>query len=419
MKKSNLIKLMTLALTGTMLCGTGIFEVKAETNENVDLTIWLLANKQEAIEQAISDFNAEHENITITPSYYDVNGIKDACKVAAQSDALPSMWFNWSGTLGEYYVENGVTYDLTQYATDNNWSDYFTSSGLEMCTMDDKLSGYPINVATMGIFYNKSIFEQYDIQIPTTFEEFENVCATLKENGVTPFCIGGLGGYQPMRLVEQFIEYYAGEEEHNKLNSLEDSWENDAVVKALDKFKEFNDNGYFADGFITQDPNDTLFSLATGVGAMTLEVQNYDATILSNELDPNDFGWFAVPNGTGRVAATAGMIQYNADLSDKEVDACTEFLDYFFNSKYTDEYSSAFSLPLPVNEFKMPENQPHVAEMIDWASEHGTFGTTDSVFPSEVADVLFDGQESLISGNSTAEEVAANIENAIEAYKAK
>lgn len=91
--------------------------------EDVDLSFWYLQTRQEGTDELIAIWNEANPNIQITASYYDTDGIKDACKTAAQSGSLPSFWFNWGGALGQYYVDNGCTYDLTQYAEDNNWAD--------------------------------------------------------------------------------------------------------------------------------------------------------------------------------------------------------------------------------------------------------------------------------------------------------
>jgi raffinose/stachyose/melibiose transport system substrate-binding protein len=45
----------------------------------------------------------------------------------------------------------------------------------------------PMDVAGIGIIYNKAIFRKYGLKPPTTFTKLQKVCARLKKNGVTPF----------------------------------------------------------------------------------------------------------------------------------------------------------------------------------------------------------------------------------------
>ena len=385
-----------------------------------EVTFWQLSTRQEAFEPMIEEFNSTHDDIKVTASYYDTDGIKDACKVAASSKTLPNMWFNWGGSLGGFYVDNGLTYDLTSYAEENGWADQFNSNALNLCTYDGKISGYPTSYNVLGFYYRKDIFEQYNLEVPTTFEEFEQVCATLKENDVTPISTAGLYGWHNMRFIELLIEHYAGAEQHDAMNTFDESWDNDAVTKAFEKYKEFVDKGYFPDGFLTQDPNDTLIAVANGQCAMDVQGQWYDGNIIQNELDVNNYGVFAFPSGdTNRMSSFAEMTQFNADNTDEELAACVEFMDFCYSQENADKYSEYYNLPLPTADPKMPEGQPNVPVMIETGEKNGTFTITDQAFPTEVADVLFNCQDAVANGEMQPDEVGAKIQEAIDSYNSK
>ena len=414
MKKRGLKACLAGVLAASVvMSGTSLVQAAEEETE---LTFWLVGTRQEAMETLVDEFSEEHPNIKINFSYYDTDAIKDACKVAAQAGNLPDMWYNWGGSLGSYYAENGCSMDLTEYAKENGWDDKFNSGALSLCGLDDQLIGYPIGYNVLGMFYRKDIFEQYGLEVPITFEEFEQVCATLKENGVTPISTGGLYGWHTMRLVEQFIEYYAGAEEHDKLNSFEEGWDSEAVTKALTKYQEFCDKGYFPDGFITSDPNDTLISLANGLCAMDIQGQWYDRSIADSGLDIDQYGWFPFPNDTGRMSAYVELIQFNKNLDEDKLNACMTFIDFM----ETEEHAAAelTNAPLPFKDAVMPgEDRPHVSEMYEYSNEGGTFTITDQALPTAVADVLFDGQAGICNGSEQPKEVAAAIQNAIDEYK--
>ena len=44
-----------------------------------------------------------------------------------------------------------------------------------------------------AFYYNKALFAQYDLTPPETWDEFLAVCATLKQNDVTPIAVGFSG----------------------------------------------------------------------------------------------------------------------------------------------------------------------------------------------------------------------------------
>ncbi len=417
------IMVVSTALTG---CGGGSgsgdggSSSSGSSGDVTEVTFWTLNTKQGAVDPIVEAFNESHDDIKVTPSYYDTDGQKDACKVAASSKTLPNMWFNWGGSLGSFYVDNGLTYDLTAYAEENNWAEKFNSNALNLCTFDGKVSGYPVSYNVLGIYYRKDIFEQYGLEVPTTFEEFEQVCATLKENGVTPISTGGLYGWHTMRFLELLIEHYAGSELHDKMNTFDESWDNDAVAQAFEKYQEFVDKGYFPDGFLTQDPNDTLIAMANGQCAMDVQGQWQDGKILQEEQDINNYGVFAFPSGdTNRMSSFSEMIQFNADNTDEELQACIEFVDYYQSQENVDQYSEYYNQPIPTADPEMPENQPNIPTMIDLGKENGTFTITDQALPTEVADVLFNCQDAVANGQMDPADAGAEIQKAIEDYNSK
>lgn len=385
-----------------------------------EVTFWTLNTRQAAVEPIVEAFNEANEDVKVTASFYDTDGIKDACKVAASSDSLPDMWFNWGGSLGQFYVDNGKTYDLTAYAEENGWNDTFSPGALNLCTLSGQLCGYPTSYNVLGVYYNKTIFEECGIEVPTTFEEFEAACAALKEAGYVPMAAAGLNGWHVMRWVELLVEHYAGAELHDKMNSFEESWDNEAVVQALNKYKEWVDAGYFPDGFLTADPNDTIMSFGSGECAMDIQGQWYDGQLIQNELDVNNYGYFPFPSGdANRMSAFAEMTQFNKNLTDEELDACIRFTDFYYSDENVAEYGEYYNLPLPKTGATAPEDQINVDSMIETSNTNGTFTITDQAFPTEVADVLFNAQDAIANDQMTAEDAAANIQAAIEEYLAK
>ena len=103
----NFKKVMAAALAGTM-----VFGMASSVSAATEVSFWTLSTRQNAVEPIVEAFNEANPDIKVTASFYDTDGIKDACKVAASSDTLPSMWFNWGGSLGSFYEENGKTYRL-------------------------------------------------------------------------------------------------------------------------------------------------------------------------------------------------------------------------------------------------------------------------------------------------------------------
>ncbi|MFD0695961.1 ABC transporter substrate-binding protein [Paenibacillus sp. GCM10027628] len=229
---------------------------KKDAGSKVTISLWRLDNNWEWLDKAVDDFKKEYPNIDVQISKYGTDPIKENLKLAANSKTLPDMWFTWGGSLGSFYPENGLTLDLTQIAKDHKYAEIYNKAALDMSTYNGKLSGIPIHLNVLGMWYPKSVYEKANLKPPATFADFEAQLKTLKDGGVTPLAFGSKGGWHTMRLTEALLEHFGGPELHDKLTSLNASWNEPAVVKTFEKLKEYTDKGYFPKGYVSLDPQE-------------------------------------------------------------------------------------------------------------------------------------------------------------------
>lgn len=266
------------------------------------------------------------------------------------------------------------------------------------------------------MWYSKPIFEQNGIEIPTTFEEFEAACDKLVANGVTPISTAALYGWHTMRLVELLVEYYAGAELHDQLNAMQASWDCPEVIQALTKYQEWSQKGYFPEGFLTADPDTTRYSVFSGKAAMDIDGQWFDSYIIDDGMNMDDFGTFAFPEA--RLSSFVEMFQFDKNISEAELKAVMEFLDFYMGDEFVNEHSSGYNMPLPVQGSKAPADQVHIDGIFAVSDEVGSFTVTDEALPSEVIDTLFNAQSAIANNEMTPAEGAAAIQTSIEAYQA-
>ena len=87
--------------------------------------------------------------------------------------------------------------------TDEEWVQRMDPLSTEQVTLDDVVYGQTIWDTIGGswvVVYNKSIFAENDIQIPSTYDEFAAACTTLQEGGDTDLR-AGLGRLAPRVVV--------------------------------------------------------------------------------------------------------------------------------------------------------------------------------------------------------------------------
>jgi len=413
-------RILSILLCGAMMLGILSSCSIAAEKKKIELSYWTLSSRLQLTESVVKDFEAANPDIKIKFTFNSTDGHKQNLKIAASSKTMPSMWFNWGGSLGSFYPENGLTYDLTNYAKEKGWKDLFVPSSLQLATFNNQLSGYPTSINMLGIFYRKDIFQKLGIKVPQTFEEFEQLMATIKKNGIIPLSTGGKFGWHVMRLVEALIEMYAGADQHTKLSALDADWTSEGVVKAFEKFKEYTDKGYFPDGFVTLDPNEVKLLMYSGKAAMQIEGPWANNNFYADKQDASLYGYFKIPlsDKGNRMSAFIEMIQFNSKLSKEELEAAVRFVDFIYSPQMVEKYGPMIKQPLPYLNNKLPAKLKLVPDMVKDMNKYGTYTISDQALPQEIANKLFEAQDSIATGKMSPKDAATFMQKAVETYKA-
>ncbi|WP_027955804.1 ABC transporter substrate-binding protein [Halobacillus kuroshimensis] len=162
----------------------------ANSSDQTTLTYFSTATTEsdkKAIQDAVKAFEEKHPDIDIEDNY-PAEGYEDMMRVKMAADDMPDL-FDTHGWSKQRYGE--YTADLS----DMDWVDRLDPALDEILKDDDgKVYAYPLNQAKDGINYNATLFEEYGIEPPTTFEEFMSSMEVIKEESdgeVTPLWING------------------------------------------------------------------------------------------------------------------------------------------------------------------------------------------------------------------------------------
>ena len=179
----------------------------------------------------------------------------------------------------EYY--NGGTGEAALLA-EENFLDITSDPCLENVNQDllDKFSkwdgvvyGFPIAGAQYwGIYYNKQIFADLNLQIPKTFEDLENACQKIKDQGITPIYLAG-GDVWP---VETWLDTYWGSYIAAKTTDFWDQYGENKIkladlpeaVECLERQNDFYKKGYFGETAMSDTWSGQYSALYEGTAAM-------------------------------------------------------------------------------------------------------------------------------------------------------
>ncbi|MDD3161088.1 MAG: ABC transporter substrate-binding protein, partial [Bacteroidales bacterium] len=188
MNQLRILSLSTLCFAGLVSCENDD-DVKGSDDEKVVLTMasWRVEDVAQ-MNRINSLFTQKHPNITIqfeavVPEVFDSVNLS---KFAEGKGA--DIVFLRSYDKGSTLYDRGYLYDLTDVIPN---LDAYNPTYVDAWSSDNGVTyGVPSVGVTQGIYYNKAIFKQYNLNKPTTWDQLMTICETLRTAGITPFAQG-------------------------------------------------------------------------------------------------------------------------------------------------------------------------------------------------------------------------------------
>ncbi len=228
-----------------------------------------------------------------TVGYTEVTAYETAVQQSLDSDKAPGLFTWWSGDKLKKLVDNDLVVDLSK-----EWKEYYEKEGVnsglaDAFTIDGKVYAAPFSVLYNGILYNKKVFDKYDLKEPETWDEFIQVCDTLKENNVDPIGLKNdpwasflwfqtlIASYNP--------DLYVG------LTNGDIKYTDPEMKKVMKIWQSMIKKGYFGEPV---DPPSQAKMFSTGESAMIYEPTVTSTTLKKEyEMEPGkDFDVFVAPS---------------------------------------------------------------------------------------------------------------------------
>ncbi|GAA2210324.1 ABC transporter substrate-binding protein [Nonomuraea monospora] len=173
---------------------------------------------------------------------------------------------------------------------------YYTIGGKQYCV--------PMNVAYWGMFFNKKIFDKYDLKPPQTWDELVKTAETLKQNGVKAF-------YHTSVLFSfvWFEQLMAGTDPdlYDRLSTGKAKYTDPGVVQVMERWKQLIDAGYFINPGDKTDPGDVL---KTGKAAMVSFGTWFNTSMTTRSMKAGtDYDFFVIPNVNAALPKTSMIFE--------------------------------------------------------------------------------------------------------------
>jgi raffinose/stachyose/melibiose transport system substrate-binding protein len=177
----------------------------------------------ESIERLIAAYEQMHPNITITPRFTSFEDYGRSIRLTMSADAPPDI-----AQAGQGYVmmgplvEAGLLLPLDAYAEAYGWDERIPEGLLAQSRFqadarsfgDGNLYGLALGGNMVGVFYNRRLAEQLDLDLPpATLADFEQALAAAREAGITPISLGNLEGWPANHILSSLMSrHQAGSE---------------------------------------------------------------------------------------------------------------------------------------------------------------------------------------------------------------
>ena len=226
----------------------------------------------------------------------DNNTHVTSIRLMANTNSLPDIYVNGMSNAHEY-ASMGVISDLTRAVEgDREWLNSFNPGVVDKWRINGRIYGIPFATDVQGWFFNKALFDRYNLPIPVTNDDFKRAITVFRQNGILPIAHGGRDnwarwGYDPWfsrhGLSDVVRELDAG--------TLKFSDPRANITPVFERIKEWADLGAYPPNATTMGYTEAIELFRAGNAAMITTGQwelggftNPELTRISNDIV---FGW--------------------------------------------------------------------------------------------------------------------------------
>lgn len=303
---------------------------------------------KQAMQELIDGFKEAHPDVEVEWNLFDHEGYKTSIRNFLTADA-PDIAAWYAGNRMAPYVDAGLFEDVSDVWADNGLDDTLKSAAASM-TMDGKKWGVPYTYYQWGIYYRKDIFADLGIEPPTDWAGLLEVCAKLKENGVTPFTIGTKALWPTGGWFDYLNLRVNGYEFHMDLTAGNVSYTDDRVKAVFEKWGELVEPGYFVANHAALDWQDAMPLLVQGEAGMYLMGNFAVATMKDGGLSEDQIGFMQFPEITPGIpmAEDAPTDTFHIPANAKNKEDAKKFLAYLAQPDVQTKINATLG-QLPVN----------------------------------------------------------------------
>jgi raffinose/stachyose/melibiose transport system substrate-binding protein len=196
------------------------------------------------------------------------------------------------------------------------WNDIEPAAAKTVENLYGKFNVMPYQFNIEGIWYNKKIFAQQGVAVPTSYDQLVAAAAKFKSAGLIPFSASGSAGWPITRLISGYLYRELGPDALQAVADGKAKLTDPQYVKAAQAIADLGKAGYFGPGVGSIDYDTSVEQFLTGKAAMfymgSWELGDFnDAT--KDQIGAADIGFMPFPDVAGG-SGSADQIPANVGL---------------------------------------------------------------------------------------------------------
>lgn len=384
---------------------------------------WPNEPKNSYINSLIDEFEAANPDIDIVADCVLNDSYKEKIRVLVSTDALPDVFFSWSGVFGDNLTRSGRVLALDDVmARDSEWSSQIVEGQWAPFNYNGKQYGAPWSMDGKAFFYNVDVFNELGIEIPTTLNELYAVCEKLKENGYDePISAGFSAPWAVSHYLGTICQRVVDPEVLAKDYTGGGDFSDPAYIEALNIFKKLGE-------YMTSDPCSVDHEFARnafimGVSPMCyMQLAEMKYMRDDEELNYAFFNFPAVEDGKGDPGQLTGApegMMISATAKPEVQEAAIKFMEFVISKegghRMIAECGEISCVKGAWDETNCDEKQLEAINLILAATEPAVW--QDCATEATIANAFMTGGQLLLTGDMTAEDVMASVQTAAAALK--
>ena len=413
--------LTILAMTAALLLAACVPAVE-EGPEKVEILFWdQFASVSDQMDAFVADFNGSQERIEVVRESYDTGTMRDVIRTALSSGTGPDIFYYDLGPGFAGVLANaGLLLPLDDAYTNLGWDQRIYPWTLARSTFDGHVYGVANELEFIGIFYNSRLFEENGWSIPNSWEELVGMCSAINEAGLIPLAFTNGSSWPSYHMFSIVMNNKVGRDRLTRMISGVESWDHPDTVDAIRKFfVDLPAADCFMDDFGAISYDDGLAMLQTGKAAMFPSGTWLVNTLTNPETTSEPIGFFFLPSIDGNPVVVPGGIGsgWVVSANTEHPDEVLEFLDYLISEEmggnWITQISAVPAYPVDTSQMDLPGLLVMALDVLDSQAESMGYNI-DVVVPANFNQVQWDGFAAIFQGVKTPEEVAAELQAAMD-----